>query len=347
MPIHLLVTSLGVTMKFTSAIIIFFLAIFAIVAEFILYMIFGVGAALSGDISGVTGIAAFFVGLMIFTIAAGLFAPICALIEFIISKSSDLDALKKKHQNGFKQWFYKDIGTSLYIILLALTFILVIVIMSVVGNAADEALQEADINTAITDNPTINTPETAPNPIDAIPPQETATTARLYTDDDITSAIALAKGMADNIDQKTAFMSNYRLQQNGVQLTLFTPFASAVSLVVNRIEKYDPYTQTDVRNAIELNAVMAYADDIRTKDLYYSWDTSDVRAVIEYDDKICRGSITTLESEIIDFGATYPYATNIAAAFPCFREVRNKTVRIVYILGSQKTTFDVDMTKYK
>lgn len=334
-------------MKFTSAIIIFFLAIFAIVAEFILYMIFGVGAAFSGDISGVMGIAAFFVGLMIFTIAAGIFAPLCSLIEFIIGKSSDLEALRKKHQSGFKQWFYKDIGTSLYIILLALTLLLVIVIMSLVGNASDEALPETDTNAAIADNPSIDTPTTAPNPIDAIPAQETKAATRLYTDADVTTAIALAKGMADKPDQKAAFVTQYRMEKPAGTLVMFTPYANTIMNIAGRIERYDDYTTTEVSVGLETNKVFTTAFSISTEEMYSSWDTEKVRAVIEYDDKICRGSIDNLESEIVDFMAANPYRTTLSATFPCFNEVRNKQVRYVYVFGSQKTLFDVDMTKYK
>lgn len=75
-------------MKFGTSIMIFFLAIIALVAEFILYMIFGLGAAFSGDLSTLSGIAFFFVSLMVLTAATGVLAPICALVELIVKKKN-------------------------------------------------------------------------------------------------------------------------------------------------------------------------------------------------------------------------------------------------------------------
>ena len=74
-------------MKFSIGIIIFFLAMIALVAEIVLYFIFGIGAAISG-VSGVVGIAGFFVWLMIMTVAAGIGAPICGLIEHLTKKEN-------------------------------------------------------------------------------------------------------------------------------------------------------------------------------------------------------------------------------------------------------------------
>lgn len=71
-------------MRIGTAIIIFFLAIIALVAEFILYMIFGFGAAFSGDFSSLSIIAFFFVGLMIMSVAAGVLAPLSALLGMAI-----------------------------------------------------------------------------------------------------------------------------------------------------------------------------------------------------------------------------------------------------------------------
>lgn len=67
---------------------IFFLAIFALVAEFILYMVFGLGAAFSGDLTTLSGTAFFFVSLMVLTAATGILAPICALVELIVKKKN-------------------------------------------------------------------------------------------------------------------------------------------------------------------------------------------------------------------------------------------------------------------
>ena len=73
-------------MKFGTSIIIFFLAIIALVAEFVLYMFFGMGVSFLGSTTMVTGIAFFYSSLMVLTAAIGILAPICALIEMIIGK---------------------------------------------------------------------------------------------------------------------------------------------------------------------------------------------------------------------------------------------------------------------
>ena len=75
-------------MKFGTSIMVFFLAIIALVAEFILYIVFGIGPALSGDLTKLSGTAFFFVSLMVLTGATGVLAPICALVELIIKKKN-------------------------------------------------------------------------------------------------------------------------------------------------------------------------------------------------------------------------------------------------------------------
>jgi hypothetical protein len=75
-------------MKPSTGIIIFFLSILALVAEFILYMLVGVGAAMSGDARSVPGLAFFFVSVMVLTGAAGVLAPICALIELVTKRKN-------------------------------------------------------------------------------------------------------------------------------------------------------------------------------------------------------------------------------------------------------------------
>ena len=75
-------------MKFGTSIIIFFLAIITLVAEIILFMVFGLGATLTGDLSTLSGTVFFFVLLMGLTAATGILAPICALIEVIVKKKN-------------------------------------------------------------------------------------------------------------------------------------------------------------------------------------------------------------------------------------------------------------------
>lgn len=70
-------------MSIGISILIFFVSIIALVAEFVLYMIMGVGASFAGDISMLSGTAFFFVGLMVITGAIGILAPFCAIIGAI------------------------------------------------------------------------------------------------------------------------------------------------------------------------------------------------------------------------------------------------------------------------
>lgn len=94
-------------MKLKDSFIVFFISIITLVAEFILYMIFGVGAAFSGDVKSLSGIAIFFVSLMIFTVAVGILSPMCAFIGFAIKK--------------------EKIGNIILIILLSLVVIFLII----------------------------------------------------------------------------------------------------------------------------------------------------------------------------------------------------------------------------
>ena len=75
-------------MKLATSIIIFFLAILALVAEFVLYMIMGMGSAFSGDMSALEGTAFFFVSLMILTAVTGVLAPVSALVELVVKKEN-------------------------------------------------------------------------------------------------------------------------------------------------------------------------------------------------------------------------------------------------------------------
>ncbi len=94
-------------MKFGTSVLIFFIAIVALVAEFILYMIFGFGAAFSSDINALSNTAYFFVSLMIITIAAGILAPITALIEMATK--------------------VKNIGIKIYLILIGVLILILII----------------------------------------------------------------------------------------------------------------------------------------------------------------------------------------------------------------------------
>src|SRR5712691_3173810 len=58
--------------SFSRGLIIFFLAIIALVAELILYFIIGLGAALSGSADSAKGVATIFVILMVVTALVGL-----------------------------------------------------------------------------------------------------------------------------------------------------------------------------------------------------------------------------------------------------------------------------------
>ena len=81
-----------------------------------------------------------------------------------------------------------------------------------------------------------------------------------------------------------------------------------------------------------------------------SWDTSDIRAVIEDDDgNICRGKIDNVDSEMgeMDDNFNYNYVNSISATFNCFSDMHDKNVDFIYIAGNTKVIFDVDMTQYK
>jgi len=67
-------------MSISIGIIIFFLSLIALVAEFIIYMILGIGVAFSG-VSDIGSLAWFFVGLMVLTGTIGVLAPISAIIQ--------------------------------------------------------------------------------------------------------------------------------------------------------------------------------------------------------------------------------------------------------------------------
>lgn len=75
-------------MKIGTSLLILLLAIIALLAEAVLYFLLGIGAAFSGNISQVGGIAYFFVSVMIMTLALGVTAPVCAFIEASSKKAN-------------------------------------------------------------------------------------------------------------------------------------------------------------------------------------------------------------------------------------------------------------------
>lgn len=75
-------------MKIGVGILIFLVATIALVAEIILYFMFGIGAAVTGEASSVIGVAAFFVWLMFMTVIVGVMSPIAALIEQVTKKEN-------------------------------------------------------------------------------------------------------------------------------------------------------------------------------------------------------------------------------------------------------------------
>jgi len=70
-------------MSIGIGIIVFFIALIALVAEFILYFIFGLGTSFSGDLSPIGGMALFFFSLMILTATAGILFLICSIFATI------------------------------------------------------------------------------------------------------------------------------------------------------------------------------------------------------------------------------------------------------------------------
>lgn len=178
-----------------------------------------------------------------------------------------------------------------------------------------------------------------------------------YSQEDAINAIAEAKGMADKPDQQTIFRGKYDVWNEGNAMRIVTPYLLAVSSVTDKIEKYDEYTLEDTIEFLNLNLVGAVGV-FRTEKMFYQTESislgnqDDIRAVIEFDgDKICRGGIDSAVSEYkgLDGGnQKFPYQTTLQVKFPCFSDVRNKTVNFVYVLGSQKFRFDnVDMSKFK
>ena len=204
-------------MKIGTAIIIFFVAIIALVAEFILYMIFGIGAILSGGINSLTGTAFFFVTLMVMTIATGVLAPICAIIQIIVDKVMDVKKIKSQKQNKITELFLKDIGTSLLLIFLALILILMIVFGSVGMEEVNKNVQKEGIldTSSISQKPnTVKSKETA-DTSSIVPKTQNVseTKLKIYTEQDVKDVVAEAKGMADNLDQKKVFYAKYTITQ--------------------------------------------------------------------------------------------------------------------------------------
>lgn len=73
-------------MKVGTSLIIALLAVIAFLAELVLYFVFGLGSALSGDKTSLEGWVFFFTLLMTLTAATGILAPVFATFGLIIKK---------------------------------------------------------------------------------------------------------------------------------------------------------------------------------------------------------------------------------------------------------------------
>lgn len=185
------------------------------------------------------------------------------------------------------------------------------------------------------------------------PPKQQTVTSDFYTEEDVTDAIAEGKVLADNFTQKVLFSNKYISKiETGVWVMVWTPYASAVNLVWSYIEKYDPVNADLVRIILSRNAFAAGASGLPTSQAFYEWNKDDLRAVVEYGDgKVCLGEISSVESSYARLSSDLSpiYETSVHASFEgCFSEVRNRTVTIAFVLGSEKFRFEnIDMAKLR
>lgn len=75
-------------MNIGMGLIVFLISFIALVAEFILYFIFGFGVSFSGNIATLEGVAFFFVGLMVLTGAIGFLYPLFAIIATVTKRKN-------------------------------------------------------------------------------------------------------------------------------------------------------------------------------------------------------------------------------------------------------------------
>ncbi len=174
------------------------------------------------------------------------------------------------------------------------------------------------------------------------------TSSYIYTQDDIKEIDVLARWIAKN-DAESIFFERYTINEGTTKLVMFPPYANTVVSIERLIKKYDEYSLTDINTMLYYNNVYTTVSGFQTHGYYSNNDVSDIHAIIEYDGgKICRGKIDSVESTTAtnDIKNSY-YETSISATFPCYSDVYIKNVKFVYIAGSDKVTFNVEMNKYK
>jgi hypothetical protein len=216
-------------------------------------------------------------------------------------------------------------------------------------------LSSIDSGDSLSDHPSIETSIRDSNDsvsdVDTIAPkeQDTVILNSIYSESDVDDIIAEAKGIANKQEQKLAFWKKYTIYEGDSYLVAFTPYANTVGTIAGMIEKYDEYDKDTVKTYLNLDNIYTTAFNIETTEMFTSWDTSDIRAVIEYGDgKICRGKIDNVDSEMGEWdGSDWNYLTSISATFNCYSEVHNKNAKFVYIAGNTKVYFDVPLKDMK
>ena len=171
----------------------------------------------------------------------------------------------------------------------------------------------------------------------------------MYTDEDVSLVETKGKQLANHEPEQLAFLKEYFTSTYSESYAIITPYLLSVQSKMSAVEKYDSYTEEDIRNRLSTNEFAISAYDIITDESFYSWDTENARAVIDYgNENVCKGKIEKLESKMGDWtGSDFQYKTTISAIFNCFEEVYGKKVKAIFILGDKKVTYNVDFTRYK
>ena len=216
---------------------------------------------------------------------------------------------------------------------------------------------DSSIQTITEDNNSAQAPsQAAPEPVKTvqdIPAQEPVDvpSSSVYNEADVESVVGVAKGLANEQQLQLNYFTKYIVLQGNTRLVVLTPYANTAMSLVRMIERYDEYTLADVRSLLNGNTVYTTAANIKTEELYSNWDKSALRAVIEIEPgKVCRGTINNVDTKMGDVDMEnyqVSYLATISAAFDCYGGIYDKKVKVVYIVGTNKVVFDVDMRTLK
>lgn len=299
-------------MKLKTSIAITTVALIALFFEFLLFHMYARELILAGKLLHVL----FLIWLIILTLAAAVLAPVCAGIEILVDYyERRIAGIKDKDRTRFS----KNIGTFLFLFLLLIITVLLVANKSIYISRMLEFRKEIDLSINL-----------------------------VYNQSDVRRSVDEAKKMLDDFERYREFNYKYTIfEQEAPKLVIFTPYTMGVLSIYDnlKIEAPHNYSNYSVNRSDVIDILNS--SYIHTK-LFNPKISGQLSTFIEYDDKICEGMVYNISTyEIVQEDETKGYLTEALSKYDCYLDIYDEKIKLVYVSGDYKESYDIDMKEYK